>query len=255
MNNSLFSKIKSKYLIPISILIIIIIAWGSGYHSVETKSEEDIEQYLKNYLKEKYNADCDLKYENKVLTEFCVATFDGCYRYARNKNIYDHIYTGTDKYNRQFSIEYTDSYMKNFKIQKGVVIEDYKEYADQEYIQNLLTQEYVKYSKYSLNMFIAMDKSFNIKKAISTDDEIRKRLYKHLLIITNNNDSFYKISGYNFIPEYYEDDIQQWFDGIMLEDYELKTNNINDISNIDTNNYIIIMYSEDNHSNILIYSK
>jgi len=95
-----------------------------GYYvSDSRKNEDQVEEYLIKYIKDKYNVDCKLTLEKKELEPICEIVVDGCGHYANNRNIYRYEYSAVDENGKQFFIEYRNGYRKRFFIKIEPVID------------------------------------------------------------------------------------------------------------------------------------
>ena len=103
------------------------IYYYTNYNSIDEKTDTEIEKYVTKFINEKYNIDCTLKLEKKELTDFCIFPIDGDCAKAKNTNVYDYTFIGTDQNNNEFTIIYTNAYIGEKKEHPSTIKDNYNE--------------------------------------------------------------------------------------------------------------------------------
>lgn len=158
-----------KIVIICSIVSIIIwfITGFFGYFSMNFKTDRQVKDYLTKYINEKYNIDCTLKFNSKKLIDDCAFWFDSCILSHNNINVYKYFYSGTDKNNNEFIVEYTNSYMYKGRLNKSYIKENYYIY------------KYIEDMKKTLNSYYD---TFDVYYRISNEDMISNDIYSNIVI-------------------------------------------------------------------------
>ena len=168
---------KNNSLIIITIIIIVIVLtfqigkriYGYEYRSTDLKSDQEVNDYLVKYIKNKYDADVKLSLENKELIYICTfRMIDGsCMKNADNKDIYEYKFYGVDSNNNDFVIKYTNSYIGRNKKYKAKIVDNYNIY----YKKNKLEKAISKYSK-NIDIYSKVNDGHTVYNTTTGDEEI-----------------------------------------------------------------------------------
>lgn len=228
----------------------------SGYYSTDSKSDKEVIDYLKKYIKEKYDMDCDLKLVSKRLMQFGDFCFDGsCIINYSNNNIYQYKFDGVDSNNYHFSISYSNSYAFGFKKYDSAIFEDcYINYNRNE-IEKLIKKDFNDYKIYFSTenknyRIVIYDKNFGINKLISLKNNIynlfHEKTFSCWLIVVNDDNLYEKFKSSNYESMESANVKNQ----ILSNDYKLiyKHKIKSDVDllplYIDNENYVIVLFGD-----------
>lgn len=186
-----------------------------GYHAIDFKTDKQVKEYLTQYINEKYNTDCNLDLKSKELVKFCTAMLDGCIHYANNNSIYRYEYSGVDKNNNEFLVNYTNSYIGKDGITKAEIEENYYIYNHIKEIKKIVKEYYNTFDIY-----------YELSNNGIDDYEIVIRIYsnkKNVTVLTDIND---KILNFN-----------KMFKIIFTTDHKTYKQILNDDSNLSKQSY------------------
>ena len=128
--------------------ILVIIINRYVYVSFEFKSEDQIKNLLETYMKDEYNTDVKLTLKEKNSINKCLFWLDDCWFSGKSINVYEYKYTGIDKENREFVINYANRYFSNGLYHKSKITENYSYYNEKQNIEQLLKKQYNTFNVY-----------------------------------------------------------------------------------------------------------
>lgn len=267
--------IKKKKMVKTLIIVIIcsivsIIIWlitgFFGYFSMNFKTDRQVKDYLTKYINEKYNIDCTLKFNSKKLIDICDFWFDGCISIHNNINVYEYFYSGTDKNNNEFIVEYTNSYMDKGRLNKSYIKENYYIYKHIEEMKKILNSYYDTFDVYYRisnedmisndiysNIVIRIyDSNENTNNLVEVNDKILKFCDHFKIIYTTDHSIYEEILKNNYEIE----DITKNFKYKCIK-YSIQNNNYKkELSNIKlTNHKHIVELNNYDETSYYIYEK
>lgn len=118
------------------------------YISFEFKSADQIKSKVETYINKKYDTDVKLTLNEKNSINKCLFWLDDCWFSGVSINVYEYEYTGIDRENREFVINYTNGYFKNGFYHKSKITENYSYYNEKQNIEQLLKKQYNTFNVY-----------------------------------------------------------------------------------------------------------
>ena len=141
MNNvNIQNKKERKILIGILIFFLIIIwllIYGGRYFgdgkSFDRRNENEIAQYLQEYIKNEYNVNSNVIYKYKEEYSTCTFSLDNsCFHKIYPKNTYEYHYEATDELKRKFDITFVNSYYRHNEYYEEKIKENLKKAIEKE---------------------------------------------------------------------------------------------------------------------------
>ena len=208
-----------KKLLLLSIGCLLLTGCGANYSEHNTRSEEEVINYVETFIKNELNEDFEVKVKSKKNLEICTAHFDSCINYKTLKFAYDYVLTVDTGY-LVSEVRFADSYKEDDIVMGEIIditdliddINDYNAIADLDVIFGKYRDiSYdLKIDDSGLTSIVAHTYSKNGESYASlTNDIVNYRISKdndfyYDIYIFSNEEDFMKYNGGSlyFTPSY-----------------------------------------------------